>query len=83
MVIRSKKLHAAGCAKIYSEKVSGARTDRVELGKLLKRLDENDVLQCASYPSRFSQALERQRVFGLFILNDPSHRPTSEPTDNG
>jgi DNA invertase Pin-like site-specific DNA recombinase len=38
------QLHAAGCAKIYSEKVSGARTDRVELGKLLKRLDEGDVL---------------------------------------
>jgi len=38
------QLHAAGCAKVYSEKVSGARTDRVELGKLLKRLDEGDGL---------------------------------------
>ena len=38
------QLHAAGCAKVYSEKVSGARTDRAELAKLLKRLDEGDVL---------------------------------------
>ena len=38
------QLHAAGCAKVYSEKVSGAQTDRAELAKLLKRLDEGDVL---------------------------------------
>jgi DNA invertase Pin-like site-specific DNA recombinase len=31
-------------ARRSNEKVSGARTDRVELGKLLKRLDEGDVL---------------------------------------
>jgi DNA invertase Pin-like site-specific DNA recombinase len=37
-------LHAAGCAKVYSEKVSGAKTDRAELGKLLKRLEPGDVL---------------------------------------
>ncbi len=37
-------LHAAGCAKVYAEKVSGAKTDRAELGKLLKRLDRGDVL---------------------------------------
>ena len=38
------QLHSAGCAKIYSEKVSGARTDRAQLTRLLKRLNEGDVL---------------------------------------
>jgi DNA invertase Pin-like site-specific DNA recombinase len=38
------QLHAAGCAKVYSEKVSGARSDRAELAKVLKRLDQGDVL---------------------------------------
>src|SRR6476620_4001704 len=38
------QLHAAGCAKVYSEKASGARTDRPELAKLLRRLDSGDVL---------------------------------------
>ena len=38
------QLTAAGCAKVYSEKVSGAKTDRVELGKVLKRLEPGDVL---------------------------------------
>ena len=39
------QLRAAGCAKVYSEKISGKRTDgRVELAKLLKRLGDGDVL---------------------------------------
>jgi DNA invertase Pin-like site-specific DNA recombinase len=38
------QLHAAGCAKLYSEKISGAKTNRPELAKLLKRLDAGDVL---------------------------------------
>jgi len=38
------QLHAAGAAKVYAEKMSGARTDRPELAKLLKRLDAGDVL---------------------------------------
>jgi DNA invertase Pin-like site-specific DNA recombinase len=35
---------AAGCAKVYAEKVSGAKTDRPELAKLLRRLERGDVL---------------------------------------
>ena len=38
------QLHAAGCAKVFAEKVSGAKSDRVELAKVLKRLDKGDVL---------------------------------------
>ena len=38
------QLHAAGASKVYAEKMSGARTDRPELAKLLKRLDAGDVL---------------------------------------
>jgi DNA invertase Pin-like site-specific DNA recombinase len=38
------ELTAAGCAKVFTEKASGAKTDRVELAKLLKRLAPGDVL---------------------------------------
>jgi DNA invertase Pin-like site-specific DNA recombinase len=38
------ELKAAGCTKVYSEKVSGARGDRAELAKLMKRLQPGDVL---------------------------------------
>jgi len=38
------QLHAAGCAKVYAEKVSGARSHRPELAKLIRRLGDGDVL---------------------------------------
>ncbi len=38
------ELIAAGCAKIYREKVSGAKTDRAELAKLIRRLEPGDLL---------------------------------------
>jgi hypothetical protein len=38
------ELTAAGCAKVYREKASGARGDRAELAKLMRRLDRGDVL---------------------------------------
>ena len=38
------QLHAAGCAKVYAEKISGARSNRPGLAKVLKRLDRGDVL---------------------------------------
>jgi DNA invertase Pin-like site-specific DNA recombinase len=37
-------LRAAGCAKVFAEKASGAKTDRAELRKIMKRLGEGDVL---------------------------------------
>jgi DNA invertase Pin-like site-specific DNA recombinase len=44
LAAQDAQLMAAGCAKVYQEKVSGARTDRVELGKLLKRIEAGDML---------------------------------------
>src|ERR671936_1604733 len=38
------ELVAAGCAKVFKEKVSGAKTDRAELAKALRRLEPGDVL---------------------------------------
>jgi DNA invertase Pin-like site-specific DNA recombinase len=37
-------LREAGCAKVYSEKISGVRSDRPELAKVLKRLEPGDLL---------------------------------------
>jgi DNA invertase Pin-like site-specific DNA recombinase len=38
------QLLAAGCAKVFKEKVSGAKIDRAELAKLMRRLEPGDVL---------------------------------------
>jgi DNA invertase Pin-like site-specific DNA recombinase len=35
---------AIGCSKVFAEKVSGAKTDRAELAKVLRRLEPGDVL---------------------------------------
>ena len=44
LAAQEAQLRNAGCAKVYAEKVSGARTDRAELGRLLNRLAAGDVL---------------------------------------
>jgi DNA invertase Pin-like site-specific DNA recombinase len=41
---QTAELMAAGCAKVYREKVSGAKTDRAELAKVTGRLEPGDVL---------------------------------------
>src|SRR6266699_1035526 len=38
------ELVAAGCAKVFKEKVSGATTDRAVLAKLIRRLEPGDVV---------------------------------------
>ena len=38
------ELKAAGCTEVFQEKVSGAKTDRAQLSRLLSRLAEGDVL---------------------------------------
>ena len=38
------QLHAAGCAKVYAEKISGARSDRKQLARAIDALGKGDVL---------------------------------------
>jgi DNA invertase Pin-like site-specific DNA recombinase len=38
------ELKAAGCVEIFQEKISGAKTDRKQLARLIARLNEGDVL---------------------------------------
>jgi DNA invertase Pin-like site-specific DNA recombinase len=44
LAAQDAQLHAAGCVKVYAEKISGARSNRPELAKVLKRLDMGDVV---------------------------------------
>src|SRR5215470_812943 len=44
LAAQEAELMAAGCAKVFKEKVSGAKTDRAELAKLLHKIGSGDVL---------------------------------------
>jgi DNA invertase Pin-like site-specific DNA recombinase len=44
LVAQDAELRAAGCAKVFKEKISGAKTDRPELVKAIGRLEPGDVL---------------------------------------
>src|SRR6478735_6588813 len=44
LAAQEAELTAAGCAKVFKEKVSGAKTNRAELAKLIRRLEPDDVL---------------------------------------
>lgn len=44
LAAQDAQLQAAGAAKVFAEKVSGAKSDRPELARVLKRLGEGDVL---------------------------------------
>jgi DNA invertase Pin-like site-specific DNA recombinase len=41
---QAHELTNAGCAKVFKEKASGAKTDRAELAKVIHRLEPGDVL---------------------------------------
>jgi len=44
LAAQDAELRAAGCAKVFKEKISGAKTDRPELAKVIRRLEPGDVL---------------------------------------
>src|SRR5215470_9991456 len=44
LAAQDAELMAAGCAKVFKEKVSGAKIDRPELAKVIRRLEPGDVL---------------------------------------
>ena len=44
LTLQQEALRAAGCTKVYSEKMSGARSDRPRLARLLNALDLGDIV---------------------------------------
>jgi DNA invertase Pin-like site-specific DNA recombinase len=44
LAAQEAELMAAGCSKVFKEKVSGAKTDRAELAKAIRTLAPGDVL---------------------------------------
>src|SRR4029453_9968932 len=65
LVAQDAELRAAGCAKVFKEKISGAKTDRADLVKVIGRLEPSDVepaRQCAMH--EFDRQQPRPHGFG-------------------
>ena len=73
LVAQEAELMAAGAAKVFKEKVSGAKTDRAELAKVIRRLEPGDVLvvtrldRLARYEVHLDRKLERSAVRAIVI----------------
>jgi DNA invertase Pin-like site-specific DNA recombinase len=79
-------LQKAGCEKIYQEKVSGMKTHRVELSKLLAHLRAGDVLVIWKL-DRLGRSLQHlvelthellEKEVGLQSLSDPIDTTTAQ-----
>jgi DNA invertase Pin-like site-specific DNA recombinase len=44
LALQHEALKAAGCGKVYAEKISGARSDRPQLARMLKALAPGDTV---------------------------------------
>jgi DNA invertase Pin-like site-specific DNA recombinase len=44
LTLQHEALKAAGCSKVFAEKISGARSDRPQLARMLKSLEPGDVV---------------------------------------
>jgi len=79
-------LTEAGCQKIFHESASGAKTERVELGKLLNQVREGDVIVIWK-PDHLGRSLKHlvglvtklmDNGVGLKSLNDPLDTTSSQ-----
>lgn len=66
--IQVKALKEAGATKVYSEKISGAKTDRKELSKLLKVIKAGDTL-IVTKADRIARSLSQLESFVLDLTN--------------
>jgi len=74
-------LHAAGCAKVYGERQSGAKTDRPELAKLLRRLEPGDVLMVTRIDRLARSIGDLQDIVRAVRAKGAALKATEQPID--
>ncbi|GAB3048484.1 recombinase family protein [Spirosoma pulveris] len=86
LALQLDALNAAGCSKIFQEKVSGSKTERPELKRLLEIIREGDTLmiwkldrlgRSLNHLIEIVTQLEQQHI-GLVSLNDPIDTTTAQ-----
>jgi DNA invertase Pin-like site-specific DNA recombinase len=72
-------LKAAGCTRIYREKVSGARADRRELNKMLGALDAGDVVVVARIDRLARSTFDLFAIVKSIVDRKAQFRSLAEP----
>ncbi|WP_183267551.1 recombinase family protein [Acidocella aromatica] len=73
------QLHAAGCAVVYQEKVSGARADRRELIRLLRQVQASDVVVVTRIDRLARSTFDLFAIVKTIADSSASFRSLAEP----
>lgn len=77
--IQLDKLKEAGCSKIYREKVSGAKSDRKELKKLLKNIEEGDEVVVTRIDRLARSTFDLFDIVKQIVDSEATFRSLAEP----
>lgn len=73
------QLKAAGCKRVFREKVSGARADRRELNKMLNKLEEGDVVVVTRIDRLARSTFDLFAIVKSIIDHKAEFRSVAEP----
>src|SRR6516164_8337399 len=73
------ELSAAGCSKVFKEKVSGAKTDRAELAKVIRTLQPGDVLVVTRLDRLARSTRDLLNVLAMVSEREAGFRSLADP----
>lgn len=73
------QLRAAGCARIFEEKVSGARADRDQLQRLMKVLGSGDVLIVTRLDRLARSTRDLLNILGTVLEKEAAFKSLGDP----
>ena len=79
LAVQDAELRAAGCAKVFKEKASGAKTDRPELAKAISRLEPGDVLVVTRLDRLARSTRDLLNVIDELAKRDAGFRSLKDP----
>jgi DNA invertase Pin-like site-specific DNA recombinase len=90
LAAQDAELRNAGCVKTFKEKVSGAKTDRPELAKVIRRLEPDDVLVVTRLDRLARSTRDLLNILGAiaergagFKSLKERHHDSTRPADGG
>src|SRR5262249_31939823 len=77
--LQTEQLLKAGASKVFAEKVSGAKTDRQELRKVIKALKQDDVLIVTKLDRLARSLRDILNVLDIISKNGAKFKSINEP----